>query len=406
MKVFNFFYRIFLTYQKTMQILIRLHASHLKTMRAVDNSKGGLSMRGELNNNNKWRQGMLSLKKTAVAVLALGSSAAFAGTMGPVCTPGAVTVPCEATAWDVGLTGIYVQPIYNGWGYGSISSGVSASLAPPFFATDAVYNSINTNWNWGFKLEGSYHFNTGNDINVNWYHFDRSNNFFTGNTLFLSDILFAPDSVDLLRRNVKWDAVNAELGQYTDFSANKKIRFHGGVQYARVRTAFNQDQTFAFPIDEVAFVSVFSPFFINAEFNGFGPRLGVDYNYWFGNGFSIYGKGAAAILVGNSRFSTGRSFDVSLFPFTVATFSAATSGSRRSIVPEMDMRLGAEYTYNMAQGALTLDVGYLFVNYFNVLHNIFNVAGFPLNAGLAAFDRETNFGVQGPYVGLKYVGSV
>ncbi|MCA0402436.1 MAG: hypothetical protein LCH30_01430 [Proteobacteria bacterium] len=308
---------------------------------------------------------MLNLKKTAVAVLALGSSAVFAGTMGPVCTPGNVTVPCEQTAWDFGAQALYLEP--------TLSSGAQYD----YYATTADgFGTYRTrqNWDWGFKIEGSYHFHTGNDLNVNWYHLDNNSDH-SRYDLYRFD--YAP----------KWDAVNIELGQHVDFSEWKTIRFHGGAQYARIEN--NRELRY---IDGTRLTRH------ENRFNGFGPRFGADMSYNLGNGFSVYGNGATAILVGTSKLNH-LGYDLSALGY------GRDRASRTVLVPELEGKLGGKYTYAMAQGNLILDAGYMWVNYFNAEHRINNYG--TTATGVANYSvSENSVGFNGPYFGLKWVGNV
>ncbi|MGC1182193.1 Lpg1974 family pore-forming outer membrane protein [Legionella sp.] len=299
---------------------------------------------------------MFSLKKTTAAVLALGGSAVFAGTMGPVCTPGNVTVPCEHTAWNIGGQAIDLQIVNNS----------------DFAATTNFRD--HSRWSWGFQLEASYHFSTGNDININWYHLDTGTHYFAAT----DGVVGVVGGV-----NHKWDAVNGELGQFIDFSATQRMRLHGGFQFARIKTArgavIGDPGVFEAGIGE------------RNQYNGFGPRTGIDMNYGFVNGFGIYAKAATALLVGTAKFN-GAAVIVDP-PFSD---SIALHGSRTAIVPELEAKLGATYNYAMAQGELTLDGGYMWFNYFNAVHS----------AGHIGESNARDFGASGPYVGLKYVGNV
>ena len=312
---------------------------------------------------------MLNLKKTAIAVLALSSSAAFAGTMGPVCTPGNVTVPCESTAWDFGAQALYIQAVYDAdFGYNSFSATNNGNTVR--------FGNHNQDWGWGFKIEGSYHFSTGNDFNVNWYHYSKTTDHrFNGFANAFGSVV--PEDNYTLANKAAWDAVNLEFGQHVDFGEMKNVRLHGGAQFGRVKT----DARIRSNTEGVTGAG-------NSErrFSGFGPRVGADMSYDWGNGLGMYANSAAAILVGTSKFSNTANLST-LTPTTVSV-----SGSKRALVPELEAKLGATYTYAMASGDLTADVGYMWQNYFNANHVSLPAVG----------SAETDFGVQGLYFGLKW----
>lgn len=347
---------------------------------------------------------MLNLKKTAVAVLAFGSSAVFAGTMGPVCTPGSVTVPCPRTAWDFGAQALYLQPSYSNQEFiGSTVNGAGA----------AAFQKVKNPWAWGFQIEASYHFNTGNDLDVNWYHYDRSRNGslpIADGTSFV-DVYgenWAPGTRLSVNGSSKWDAVNVEFGQHVDFGEFVKMRFHGGVEYARIKTQATLSGTLvgSTATAVVPGVALSAPqnLFNTASYSGFGPRVGLDFGYGWNNGLAVYAKSAMSMLVGTNKYSrTSAQPTLVTSSGTTALPIISVGASSTTVNPELEAKIGAAYTYAMAQGDLSLDIGWMWVNYFNVQTNIISSNTTAAQRGIVT---RGDFGVQGPYLGLKWVGNV
>ncbi|WP_133129663.1 Lpg1974 family pore-forming outer membrane protein [Legionella yabuuchiae] len=327
---------------------------------------------------------MFSFKKTLLTTLILSSCVSYAGTMGPVCKPGDVTVPCERKAWDIGIQALYLRSTYS-----DDASWLGANRAPvgDGFTDRFVENA--PGWTWGFKLEGSYHFNTGNDINLNWYHLDKKTTIRTlSNLPEVSN--FNSRDVTTISLTPRWDAVNLEVSQHVDLGAFKNVRLHGGVQYARMNltaTTVNSD-SFVDPIQNVVLQSIQQ---FETTYDGFGPRIGSDLIYDFNSNFAVYAKGAAALLIGQGDFSNSLSSNDVNDP---DPFFA--SGSKTALVPELEAKLGLQYNVAVAQGDLSIDLGYMWVNYFQA------------QVYQHEFDDlyDSNFGLHGPYLGLKWVSSV
>jgi len=325
-----------------------------------------------------FRNGVYMFRKTSIAVLGLAAcNFAIAGTMGPVCTPGNVTVPCAANFWNLGVQALYLRSIV----------GVDRSL----YVSDAdQFKEVNNDWNWGFRLEGSYHYTSGNDISVTWMHYNRTTNQsnFAGFVFLpppISEIAELPFGISNKNR---LDQVNLVLGQHTDLGIRDKMRFYGGVQYAYIQSNISSSYILPSPISEELELSQFD----NTDFMGVGPVVGIDYSYDITGGLSVTANGAGSLLWGTSHYDNG------LVENSLLIYDQSYA-SKILIVPSLEAKLGLNYAYTMSQGVLNLEGGYQVVNYFNAIQAQFlqNVIG---NI------TTVNYGLYGPYFGLKYVGNV
>lgn len=317
-------------------------------------------------------------------------SMVHAGAMGiikPSCNPD-VTVPCPCNAWEIGISALYLQPNTN-------SPLLNPTLTINNIAADGTstntFKNIKSPWDWGFLLEGGYHFNTGNDLNINWLHF-QGNRSSSVITLINAD----PDIPDInnsmnLRFDTNFDAVNLELAQTSYFGNTTNIRFYGGGQYVNAkikRAESNFEEIVGEPGD-----TLFQESVSHTKFQGAGPRIGINMAHKLSNSFAVFAQSATAILLGERKAKLS---GANISGGNVTSFSA--NGKGVHVVPELEAKLGASYQWNTHKGQFSLMAGWMWQHYFDMF--LLPPGG---NSNPATVVTQNDFSLDGPFITAKWV---
>lgn len=292
----------------------------------------------------------MSFKKIVLLASIVASSIVNAGVYAPTCQDGVVPVPCERSAWDFSVDALVLKDY-------------SRSIVEAGGFEGDLKGSLNYNLAWGFRLEGSYHFGTGNDITLNWAHYDNT---FKGQ---LSELRYndegpfeSSETVNHpARKTSRFNIVNVEFGQHLNIGQRVGVRFHGGLQYASLGKNFtvsNEDNNH-----------------LNIKISGLAPRIGLDSNYELMQGFSVFANASVGLLVSNRTIAGFTEFD-----------DASDNIEWNSIFLASDFSLGGSYSKPLAQGLLTARVAWTTYYY-------------------SGAEIVRNLGWSGVSFGLKWLGN-
>lgn len=294
------------------------------------------------------------LFKKSLLVLGLAASIGANAAMYQ-CKKGEVTIPCAATAWDLGGDALYMN-------FGETTFGNNAIFTAP--------QSFNYSPSWGFRIEASRHFYTGNDFNANWTYIKSGNQNFVDNAnqLYANAVNNQP-----FTESTYLSMVNLELGQHIDVGDAWDVRVHGGMEI----TSFSGDVTTTLAGNLVR---------DTWKSNLVGARAGVNLAYKVWDALSFYTDGALGVLYQSSRLAGPVNGTISSTFFNGAT---ASNMVFNGTAVSTDYSIGLKYAYPVQQGDLITRVGWTGY-YFDPANN-------------TGFLQEQ--GVQGLFFGAKWIGN-
>ncbi len=267
---------------------------------------------------------------------------------------------------------------------------------------------VTPDYDFGFAASLGYVFeDTANSVELSYRGFDSDDN---NDSVEFIDEVYAPvfnDFYDIATSSLSYqfNAVDLMFNQFLDIGTHVQVRFAAGASYVNLEK--NQTNTYFFDViseggDDYDQVKNHS------EFDGFGPRAGIDGRYDFGEnleGFGIVAGGSLAYYVGDMDVTSAITcFDMDDTSCSdTGTFIATnTDDVDNHGVTNLRANVGIDYVYffENEESTLGIELGYLIDYYADAISDITYQDGFEDKI----FNTELNsFSYSGPYVNLKGV---
>lgn len=335
--------------------------------------------------------------------------------------PSLINVPQLPGGFTIGIAGAYLEtaPTNNILDLGVVNIIPSPNI--PFLFSGVVNMTTIRSWAWGINL-GYIFPQTGNDINIDYFHLQTGNNTLIAGIPFpnsISPISFNPgiNLLDQSTANILYRIKQVDLtaGQFINIGSRLSLHPNAGLRYADLKR--EHDEVFSgasqFQIgntisNQVLIIGMNE----DSDFSGVGPILGLDASYYVDMGFGFVGHVNGALLVGNTKSQNNVDIidDITSTPIGGSATAVQLGGnyvfkadSDARIVPVLDLKLGGDYTYlfhNAANSNLTIEGGYQVSQYFNPIGRLttfVNVAG---EQGSIIAHSTGDLTINGPYASL------
>ena len=317
-----------------------------------------------------------------------------------------LTVPQLQGGLVAGITGLYLQPNADNadLSYARIvSSGGTSQIAV-----------VKPGFDFGYGANLGYIFpNTGNDINLSFWHLNTSNssnaNAPAGGKLIPSSFPITNTLLVVSQTNAKVgfriNQVDLIAGQYVNVGSRLQLHPFAGLRYAGIKRTSNSNYSGAVASNTSVFQvttgvsasSTFSGLSASAivsessDFDGVGPIAGMNFNLPIARGFGAQGEFSGALLFGNvdsklqSGVNTGAGQTILViptFPNTTINFVPGTAqfsftSNTRRVIPNLDASLGAYYRFAFQnQSDVTLGINYQVAEYWNAVDQLKSTVSF------------------------------
>lgn len=331
----------------------------------------------------------IMLKRITIALGLVGCSAvAIAGapgnTMAQPLPSGVVLVaPDSIGAWSFGIEALYVQPSAGNFQYAQVVDGSQRNN-----------ESVKPDYGWGGEADITYHFaGSSRDISLGYTHLDTDNSDTTqigGLATFNQGLAFVSSDPDQAKGTMKDDYNAADLTLGQQLLVGSRLVFHPflGVRFADIST--DNKATYS----NSAISADTGTARVDSDFEGAGPRAGIDIRVLSHCGLSLVGTMGGSLLIG-SEDSHASFASSSLLGFGSVE---KKNDDTVNLVPELDARIGLDYTPHklFPAGSMGFQLGYEVVHYFNA-SDVDNLDTLLVNS----VNNQSDFSYQGPYFRLQ-----